>query len=412
MLSRDEFLKHLREDLVHLYEPRRLRHSPLAELFGVANRFDTASALQRILVDAVKSLQPAADEPSHSRAWDVYEPLFYRFVEQLDQAAVADQMRLSVRHLRRKEADALEVLADLLWSRYSSGTVAAVPQPSAGDEVPPVGDLSWLSQDTHPPTTDLNTALPGVLDLARRLAEEHRVRLEAALPGGALPAVPGDPVALRQCLLSLLAVVIPRAAGGTVAFGAQHQGTYVALWLSCAAYPSGPKPALGDEAAGLNLAAELARLCGGRLDLDADARAFDARLWLPALAQSPVLVIDDHADALQLLERYTLGTRYSFVGSRDPEQAVPLAAQHAPCAIVLDVMMPNVDGWEVLGRLKRDPATAHIPVIVCTIMAQKEFARLLGAAAFLRKPVTRQAFLAALDGVLSNERSEEIRSNS
>ncbi|MGQ9683392.1 MAG: response regulator [Anaerolineae bacterium] len=212
--------------------------------------------------------------------------------------------------------------------------------------------------------------------------------------------MPGDPVALRQCLLSLFAVVIPRAAGGSVEFGAQQQGVQVALWLRCAAYPSGPKPALGDEAAGLNMAVELARLCGGRLDLDADARAFDARLWLPALAQSPVLVIDDHGDALQLLERYTLGTRYSFIGSRDPAQALPLAAQHAPCAIVLDVMMPNVDDWEVLGRLKRDPATAHIPVIVCTIMAQKEFARLLGAAAFLRKPVSRQAFLAALDEVL------------
>jgi CheY-like chemotaxis protein len=65
--------------------------------------------------------------------------------------------------------------------------------------------------------------------------------------------------------------------------------------------------------------------------------------------------------------------------------------------IVLDVMMPRIDGWEMLGRLRSNRATSHVPVIVCTIMAQEELALSLGAAGFLKKPVTRQDFLAALD---------------
>ncbi len=401
MQSRDEFLKHLREALLHLYEPRFLRQSPLAATFGVANRFDTASALQRVLIDAIKSLEPAADEPSHSPAWETYEPLFYRYVEQLSQPEVADQMRISPRHLRRKEREALDALADVLWRSLAQKPTAAGPAAPAEGPLADNGSalsegLSWLKDEAQAATTDLAGTLPGVLDLARRLAAEHRVRLDTAV-ADALPTVPTDPVALRQCLLSLLTVVIPRASGGQVAVSARPLRWEVELRIQCPAYPSGAWPAQGDEVASLDMARQLAGLSGGRLDLADGPAAFDAVLTLPAVEQLPVLVIDDNADALQLFQRYTVGTRYRLIGARDPEQALSLVAEFSPQAIVLDVMMPRIDGWEVLGRLRQHPATAQTPVVVCTILAQKEMAHLLGASAFLRKPVTRQAFLAALD---------------
>ncbi len=400
MLPRDEFLKYLREGLVHLYEPRRLSRSPLASLFGVAGRFDSASALQRILVDAIRSLEPPDDEPTHSHAWDVYEPLFYRYVEQLSQAEVADQLRLSVRHLRRKERDAQEVLADLLWRKFNldqAPTSDGREEPGSASDADRTGmseELAWLKESAQ--STDLDEALPGVVDLAQRLAEEHRVQLEVAV-AGFLPKVPADPVALRQCLLSLLSVAIPQAARGQVTFSARLSGWEVEFRIHCPAYPAGPRTPLGDETASLNMAHHLAALCKGRLRLAADATAFDATLSVPAIERLPVLAVDDNADTLQLLQRYTLGTRYRLVATRDPAQVFDLVREHSPQAIVLDVMMPNLDGWEVLGRLRQHPATADLPVIVCTILAQKEMARLLGASAFLKKPVTRQAFLAALD---------------
>ncbi len=59
--------------------------------------------------------------------------------------------------------------------------------------------------------------------------------------------------------------------------------------------------------------------------------------------------------------------------------------------------MPNMDGWEVLGRLLRHPTTAHIPVIICSIVPQNELATSLGAAGFIRKPVSQDALLAVLE---------------
>jgi CheY-like chemotaxis protein len=61
------------------------------------------------------------------------------------------------------------------------------------------------------------------------------------------------------------------------------------------------------------------------------------------------------------------------------------------------VMMPRVDGWEMLGRLRQHPRTAHIPVVIVTILAQEELALSLGAKAHLLKPVTQATFLSVLD---------------
>jgi CheY-like chemotaxis protein len=156
-------------------------------------------------------------------------------------------------------------------------------------------------------------------------------------------------------------------------------------------------PTAAPDASSLDMARRLAGLWGGRLTVSEGEHAFQADLACPALEQLPVLALDDNAGTLHLLQRYAAGTRYRLIGTRDPEEVLTLVEAVSPEVVVLDVMMPRVDGWEVLGRLRQHPLTAHVPIIVCTILTQEELALSLGASAFLTKPVTRQAFLAALD---------------
>jgi len=197
--------------------------------------------------------------------------------------------------------------------------------------------------------------------------------------------------------------VMPHAAGGEVLFSAEPAGWDVELRVACGEYAAGPQPPQRDETDNLNMAAQLAELGGYGFTLAADARSFDARLRLPALEQVPVLAVDDSADALQLLARYAAGSRYRLVGTRDPQSAIALAEKLAPRTILLDVMMPEVDGWELLGRLSSHPVTADIPVVVCTILAQRDLALLMGASAFLRKPFTRGELLAVLDELVTRD---------
>jgi len=416
-MTRDEFVQELRKALNHLYEPHCLRRSPLAALFGVANRFDTPSALARILTEAIETFKPAPGEPPRSPAWELYVPLAYRYVEQLRPADVADQLGISERHLRRKEHEALEALADLLWDKFDLGShPAALPaahgdQPGAEVQDSPAaagltpeahGELAWLKDAAHQCRTDPQEALPDVLTVAERLAERHRVRLHLAV-ADELPPLATHPVALRQVLLSLVSVALPRARDGEVRLSVQPERWEVVFRLICSEYPSGPKPPLDDETERLNVAQQLASLSGGQLELRVDARAFDATLVYAALEQLPVLVVDDNADTLQLLQRYAQGTRYRLLCTRDPEEAVRLARECAPQAIVIDLMMPGLDGWAVLAQLQQHPQTERIPVIVCTVLPQKDLATFLGASAFLRKPVTRPAFLEALDRALQPE---------
>jgi CheY-like chemotaxis protein len=69
--------------------------------------------------------------------------------------------------------------------------------------------------------------------------------------------------------------------------------------------------------------------------------------------------------------------------------------------IVLDVMMPGVDGWELLQRIRHAPELEAVPVVVCSVLKDADLAEALGAAAFVNKPVLRQSFITALETALA-----------
>jgi CheY-like chemotaxis protein len=148
------------------------------------------------------------------------------------------------------------------------------------------------------------------------------------------------------------------------------------------------------------MAQQLIQVAGGSLEVKLDDRAeapLMVNITLPTAEQVAVLVIDDNVDTLQLMQRYLSNSRYRFIGTSDPQEGLALAEQLVPAIIVLDVMLPGVDGWELLGRLREHPKTSAIPVIVCTILPQRPLALTLGAAEFIRKPVSQKTLLSALD---------------
>jgi CheY-like chemotaxis protein len=403
-MTNEEFIEHLRRALHHLYEPDRLRQSPLASLFAIADRLDTFSALQRILVDAIESLEPQADEPPESRAWEIYEPLYYRYVQQLSQQQVAKQLGMSVRHLRRKEHAALEVLAGHLWAQFDlqaklrQGTSEDTTAPSQDSATSPTvsEELAWLKEAPLESPAELNSMLPDILGLIQPLVDQHRIRLDVTIADD-LPRLAVHSVALSQTLLNLLTVAIHRAPDGQVSISAEAVSQQIEIKIEGASSPSGLPHTTKNDDASADLARQLTELCGGRLTFSGTDDRFSVTLALPAIERLPVLVVDDNADTLQLLRRYTAGTRYRLITVRDPEQASSLAEKTLPKIIVLDVMMPGIDGWKVLARLRQNLLTERTPIVVCTILPQREMALALGANGFVRKPVTRQAFLAALD---------------
>jgi signal transduction histidine kinase/DNA-binding response OmpR family regulator len=102
-----------------------------------------------------------------------------------------------------------------------------------------------------------------------------------------------------------------------------------------------------------------------------------------------VLVIDDDPNALDLLRRTLQEAGVRVVTASEGREGLNLARTLHPAAITLDVLMPGMDGWEVLRELKADPATQDIPVIMVTMTNDRALGYALGATEFLTKPVQR-----------------------
>jgi signal transduction histidine kinase/CheY-like chemotaxis protein len=109
-----------------------------------------------------------------------------------------------------------------------------------------------------------------------------------------------------------------------------------------------------------------------------------------------VLVIDDDAAACELMARGLSKENFKVVTAPTGEEGLKVARELRPDVITLDVLMPGMDGWAVLRSLKSDPDLCEIPVIMITMMDDKEMGHTLGAADFLPKPIDRDRLVGTL----------------
>jgi len=124
----------------------------------------------------------------------------------------------------------------------------------------------------------------------------------------------------------------------------------------------------------------------------------DAAAPRPGAARPTILVVDDDQTVREVMARYLAREGFSVVTASGGHEGLRLARELHPAAITLDVMMPDLDGWTVLAAIKGDPELADIPVILMTIVDEKNRGYSLGATDYMVKPVDRQR----LSGVLRN----------
>ncbi|HKK15462.1 MAG TPA: response regulator [Gammaproteobacteria bacterium] len=110
-----------------------------------------------------------------------------------------------------------------------------------------------------------------------------------------------------------------------------------------------------------------------------------------------VLVIDDELHARELMTRHLRKAGYQVALAADGREGIALARQLKPLAITLDVVMPGMDGWEVMQVLKADPDLTKIPIVMCTVIDDEEHAFSLGVAEYLTKPVDHKRLQKTLE---------------
>ena len=303
----------------------------------------------------------------------------------------------------------------------------------------------------------LLTLINGVLDLSKVEAGKMEVEVEAfevaplveevcgtvqslmakkdnrfaAELGPDLGAMRSDPVKLRQCLFNLLSNAAKFTEGGEVTLAVEREGGRLTFRVSDTGIGMTPEQQaklfqrfaqadvsttrrFGGTGLGLALTRAFAEMLGGTIAVESvEGQGTTFTLRLPAGIQAPsaagaeapppeavpdqVLVIDDDPHMRDLLTRFLGRDGLGVAVASDGEAGLALAREIRPSAIILDVMMPRMDGWAVLSQLKADPALADTPVIMISMIREKGLAYSLGAADYLTKPIDWTRLKAAVD---------------
>jgi GAF domain-containing protein/CheY-like chemotaxis protein len=283
--------------------------------------------------------------------------------------------------------------------------------------------------------------VPGLVqDIAaviQPLAAKNGNRLEVRCPD-AIGTMRADLTKVRQALFNLLSNACKFTERGAVSLAVAREAVDGQDWMVFGVSDTGigmtPEQLsrlfeafsqadaattrrFGGTGLGLALSRRLCRMMGGDVTVESEAgRGSTFTIRLPALVAEPVeeesapaahaedvapgvgtvLVIDDEAAVRDLMQRFLTRERFRVVTAAGGEEGLRRARELKPDAITLDVMMPGMDGWAVLAALKADPDVAEIPVIMLTIVDDKNLGYALGASDYLTKPIDRERLVTVL----------------
>ena len=131
----------------------------------------------------------------------------------------------------------------------------------------------------------------------------------------------------------------------------------------------------------------------------AEARAEPVHPIAEDTEEPLILVVDDDATARDLVVRHLERAGFAAVAAHGGQEGLRLVRELRPAAVTLDILMPDLDGWTVLAAIKGDPTLASIPVVLLSIVDQKNRGYALGAADYLVKPVNRTKLVETLTSI-------------
>jgi CheY-like chemotaxis protein len=263
-----------------------------------------------------------------------------------------------------------------------------------------------------------------------------------------LGSIRADSTKVRQCLLNLLSNGCKFTSNGKVTLHASRNDGWITFKVSDTGIgmtkeqmaklfrafqqaDSSTTRKFGGTGLGLAISRHFCRIMNGDITVDSipgEGTTFTMRIpveVVPQATENPatpeqevaavvhalppsaavVLVIDDDPVVADLLRRTLAKDGYKVEYAESGEKGLQLARQLRPDAITLDVMMPGMDGWQVMTHLKSDPELADIPVILLSIVNDRKTGFALGATEYLTKPFDRERLTAVLGRIASGRGS-------
>jgi signal transduction histidine kinase/ActR/RegA family two-component response regulator len=278
----------------------------------------------------------------------------------------------------------------------------------------------------EPSTFGVSSVVESTLAMVRERATRHAIALSVQIADD-IDTIEADELRFKQVVLNLLSNAVKFTPdGGSVSVRAYREGTDLFVTVTDTgigvppedqerifeSFQQGRRGAPKEEGTGLGLtlSRRIVELFGGRMWLESTPGGGSTfGFSVPGLPQqevdiaSPerdklpvVVLVDDDRASLDLLSAYLDGSGTRVLRARDGVEALEQIRKVPPVAVVLDIKLPRLDGWEVLAELKADPDTAAIPVVIASVVDDRPRGLALGADEYLLKPIRRDELVDAL----------------
>jgi CheY-like chemotaxis protein len=391
-ITRDD----IHQALEALYDNVQLADCPLVQRFpglaDIARLDERAERARALFLEAIEVLRPARAVPFGSPESRFYDLLTLRYVENLGLPQVMRELSLSRRQVYRDLAEAEGKLAQVLASWLPAQGTQPQPSrrgllsdelaalPAAAGEIP----LGPLLQEVEELVAELARTMGVLLDLPE-------------VDPAAEPVVLADRAILKQVLVQLVSGAVQCCPGSWVRLEVESSDDTCSLTLSFVPTLPGAGQDIMDTALVMAASQRLVHTLD-RQEEGSVVVQLDLRRGRPA----SVLIVEDNPGAVELYRRYLSGSRWRVSTVPNPALALEIARRTRPDVIVLDILMPGMDGWSLIKGLREDEATRDVPLLVCSVLEDPSLAGSLGADAYLTKPVSRARLLRALGDCLTS----------
>jgi CheY-like chemotaxis protein/predicted DNA-binding protein YlxM (UPF0122 family) len=386
-LTNEDFEQELQNCLLHFYDYAYLQDNPVVKsLFPDVTTADRIQKFRDRITDAVERLRPPDSTPSLAKGARAYHVLTMRYIEQASIDEITEQMSISRRQFYRELSRAITSLVNILQD--------SLPTYHAEDDIFNLqSEIESLRQHTkRHVTTNLQDLLDGVIRANKILASNNGVMIQQTKQTSSTD-VSLDQALLRQLMVVLISTIVRHYKHeGVLTLDYQVNKEHIIFNFSVTHREHAREiiTILEDK----STIPALLKSIGGNLVLSADGNPC-IQLIIP-MRRATILIIDDNPDVIDLFRRLIDNTIYRVVVATDGTDIDDLTKQVAFDVIFLDIMLPRIDGFEILQTLKSNTTTQHIPVVICSVLDTEELALSLGADAVIAKPPSKSG----LDAVL------------
>ncbi len=381
----DIFVEQIKDALGNLYNIPELLKVPLMTYYDMSQGQSAAHQLRRDLIESIETLNPGKVVSVRSTQARLYNLMHLHYVGDMTLQETAHELGISIRQAYRDLKRGQENIASMMWLKHNRHTSSMSPdERTTAPAMRKASELSTIeSEIKYLERTFVSVNISDSLSLAvkavQRLADQKNVSLKIVIPDDPVMISTNQAIA-QQILINLLSQAIQQSQTLLVDITLRIDGDDAKLHISCSS----------DELVS-QVIDQLMKQVRWAYEMQQDELVITLNSH-----GTRVLIIDDNEGLVDLLHHYISDNVYQVFTANNGADGMHIASDIQPDAIIMDLMMPDMDGWELLQHLRTTASTREIPVIICSVIHDPELAYSLGADEFIAKPVTQEQILSVL----------------